>query len=103
MCGVHQNGYSPPYYASIEDCKIMLLQSLDRIQNRCHITIDTSEPDTHLCIMRNCKNLLVHKGGFSTLGALLFNGDNLYLTNNFSVPLDPTHKFFTHIKKYQIV
>jgi len=33
--------------------------------------------------MHRCKNLLLHKGGFSVLGSILSTGDNLYATNLF--------------------
>jgi len=65
--------------------------------------IDTNEPDFHLSIMRTCKNLLIHKGGYSLLGGLLFNGNNLYITNIFN-PLE-THneEYFTYIKNYVLL
>jgi len=47
-----------------------------------------NDPDTHLCFFRKCKNLLVHKGGFSELGCILFNGDNLYYIYNLMTERD---------------
>jgi hypothetical protein len=104
MCGIHHNGHNTPYFASVADSKSMLLQSLSKIQSRCQVIIDTSEPDTHLCMMRNCKNLLVHRGGFSVLGALLFNSDNLYITKTFYFPTENRKdEFFGYIKKYNLI
>lgn len=104
MCGIHHHGHNTGRFASVADSKIMLLQSLSKIQSRCQVIIDTSEPDTHLCVMRNCKNLLVHRGGFSKLGSLLFNGDNLYITESFDFPTENRKdEFFSHIKKYEMV
>jgi hypothetical protein len=53
--------------------------------------------------MRNAKNLLLHIGGFSMLGALSFKGDNLYLTNLFYPLANNNDTFFNYIKKYIIL
>ena len=56
--------------------------------------------------MRKCRNLLIHKGGFSIIGALIFNGENLYITRLFDpliVTDNQNNKFFSHIKKYELV
>jgi len=50
--------------------------------------------------MRCAKNLMVHIGGFSMLGALAFNGDNLYLTKLFYPIAHGNTEFFNHIEKY---
>lgn len=39
--------------------------------------------DDHLLLMSRCKNLIVHLGGFSILGSLLFTGNHLYVTKEF--------------------
>lgn len=36
--------------------------------------------DEHLYLMSKCENLLLHKGGFSMLGALLFSGQKVFRT-----------------------
>jgi len=106
LCGIHKNPIEiSSYFPTIEESKQNLLQSLDKIKKHCNITIDTSEPDTHLCIMRNCKNLLLHKGGFSAAGGLLFNGDNLFITNSFE-PLTfnkRNEEYFEYVKNVKIV
>ena len=81
--------------------------SLKKLNNKCiKYSINYDTPDNHLYIMRTCRNLLVHKGGFSVIGALIFNGDNLYITGFFN-PLNVTdnhnNNFFSHIKKYELV
>ena len=35
--------------------------------------------DIDLCIARKCKNLALHKGGFSQIMSFIFEGHNLYL------------------------
>jgi len=83
ICGIHHSNYNdktlPHPSIAINNLKI----SLSKLYNNKKIFVDISEPDIHLCIMRKAKNLLLHKGGFSILGSLLFNGDNLYLTQVF--------------------
>jgi hypothetical protein len=41
----------------------------------------TCPPDVHLCIFRKCENLFFHKGGFSDLGCILFNGEIIYYSD----------------------
>tara|TARA_Y100001933_G_C18800497_1_gene480653 strand:- start:53 stop:259 length:207 start_codon:yes stop_codon:yes gene_type:complete len=41
-----------------------------------------SSADTAVCLMKICKNLMVHKGSFSALGALICDG-NVYYTSDF--------------------
>ena len=72
-----------------------LLKMPTNSYNNPKIIFDTSEPDIHLCIMRRCKNLLVHRGGFSILGVILFNGYNLYITNEFELANNKDF-FFKH-------
>lgn len=104
MCGIHHNSTRSHHFSSVDESKNILLESLHLIQSKCEIIIDTSEPDIHLCTMRNCKNLLVHRGGFSMLGSLLFNGDNLYITNSFYFPKEnKKEEFFSYLKNYQII
>ena len=58
-----------------------LLKSLNKIlsiKNNIYVYLDI--PDIHICIMRLCKNLLVHKGGYSIIGSLI-NKNNVFYTN----------------------
>jgi len=41
---------------------------------------DFNHPDIHVCYMARARNLLVHMGGFSILGSLVFAGKQLYIT-----------------------
>ena len=49
--------------------------------------------------MRKCKNLLVHRGGFSMLGGLLFTGKNLFITKFFNPKTDDYFKYIEHYIK----
>ena len=60
-----------------DESKSNLISDIYKIVNEKYI-INISFPDIHLCFFSRCKNLLVSKGGFSALGCILFNGDNLY-------------------------
>jgi hypothetical protein len=48
-----------------------------------------SNADMDLCMFRVCRNLLVHRGGYSLIGTLLFQGDNLYVPGSL---IDPNAK-----------
>jgi hypothetical protein len=69
ICGAH-NVYN-------DEAKNTLINDINKIMNDKYI-INIDEPDYHLCYFRKCKNLLVCKGGFSGLGCILFNVNNLY-------------------------
>ena len=53
--------------------------------------------------MRSAKNLMVHIGGFSMLGALTFSGDNLFITNEFYPLKYENNHFFNYVNKYIIL
>lgn len=44
-----------------------------------NIYVYLAEPDLHISVMRLCKNLLVHFGGYSVMGTMICNG-NIYYT-----------------------
>jgi hypothetical protein len=104
LAGVHQNSdrscYFPSVDESIKNTKISL-QNLKIDESK--LIIDLSEPDIHLCVMRNAKNLMLHIGGFSMLGALAFKGDNLYLTKLFYPIAEKNGQFFNYIGNYIIL
>jgi hypothetical protein len=84
LCGIHQNAERSHHFPNIEESIYNMRYSLDcLLSKKENVKIDTNEPDVHLSIMRKAKHLLLHKGGFSMLGALLFTGDNLYITELF--------------------
>ena len=41
-----------------------------------------AEPDIHMVLMREAKNLFVHRGGYSALGAILCKG-NVFASEHF--------------------
>ena len=78
LSGIHSDETD----STIENSKLNLIRSLKKIKNN-KVEIHMDTPDNHLVMMRNAKNLLIHKGGFSILGSLIFNGNNLYYTRLF--------------------
>jgi hypothetical protein len=72
LSGVHNSN------SNINDGKNTLKDDLNKLLVNNKYMNNTNNPNTHLCFFRKCKNLLVHRGGFSQLGCILFNGDNLY-------------------------
>ena len=80
--GIHGNNNKNEW--NEDELKTNLLNTINSL-NIPNIEINLEPADTHLCIFRKCKNLLIHKGGFSCLGSLLFNGTHLYITNIFDV------------------
>jgi len=104
LTGIHQNSdrscYFPSIDESIKNTKISL-QNLKIDESK--LIIDLSEPDIHLCVMRNANNLMLHIGGFSILGALSFKGENLYLTKLFFPIANNDNKVFKYINNYKIL
>ena len=89
LCGIHKvNENIRKYYPSVEESTKILRDNLKKITND-KIIIDTNTPDIHLCAMHTAKNLLVHRYGFSMLGALLFTGNNLYISSDFGCHRNP--------------
>jgi hypothetical protein len=96
LCGIHHNSDRSHIFPSLDQSIDNLKKSLHKLNlNIKNVIIDTNEPDVHLCIMSKAKNLLLHKGGFSILGALLFTGNNLYITNLFYAK---NSNFLQHVK-----
>ena len=80
LSGVHCNGNKQV----IDQNKANLNQCLDKIRTLVPDAVfDFNEPDVHVCYMSRARNLLVHTGGFSILGSLVFSGKNLYVTSAF--------------------
>lgn len=80
LSGVHCNGDD----AFVTQNKTELNECLDRIRTLVpHAVFDFNEPDVHVCYMAKACNLLVHRGGFSILGTLVFSGKHLYVTPDF--------------------
>ena len=80
LSGVHCNGEEH----LIAHNKAKLNQCLDKIHALIpHARFDFNHPDVHVCCMARAHNLLLHTGGFSILGSLVFSGKNLYITSAF--------------------
>ena len=103
LAGIHQNAERSHHFPNVTESINNMKISLSKLYLKCpNIIIDLNEPDIHLSVMRRCKNLLLHKGGYSLLGGLLFNGNNLFITNIFN-PIQTNNKeYFTYVKKYLI-
>jgi hypothetical protein len=78
MSGIHADTSS----ATFELSKNNLEVTLDIIKNKINkeIIINLDKADIHVSLMSIASNLLLHKGGFSLLGGLIFSGKNLYCT-----------------------
>ena len=80
LSGVHCNGGEQFIAQNVE----RLRDSLARIRSIVpHAAFDFNHPDIHVCYMARARNLLVHMGGFSILGSLVFAGKQLYITPAF--------------------
>jgi hypothetical protein len=79
FAGIH----SDTEHNGLDDSKNNLLISISKIVIDKDIDINLENADIHLCLMRCANNLLLHKGGFSILGSILFSGNNLYATTLF--------------------
>lgn len=95
LAGVH----SDQRFNEIEKSKNNIIESLKKINND-KIDINLDKADNHLVIMRKCKNLLLHKGGFSILGSIIFTGNNLYFTN--LLETKNTQEIINHLKQKNI-
>ena len=96
MSGVHMDQYFEKNEIKITN----FLNAMNNILiNNGNIHMILAEPDDHLAIMYNARNLLLHKGGFSVLGSIINHGQ-LFVT-----PLMTTVKsnFWTHYVKRENV
>ena len=101
LTGIHQNAERSHHFPSVSQSINNTKESLSKLYSKCcNITIDVNEPDIHLIIMRKCKNLLLHKGGFSMLGGLLFSGEKLYITDLFYPIANCNIEYFNYVKNY---
>jgi hypothetical protein len=101
LTGIHQNSDRSHHFPSVTESINNTKESLSKLYSKCDkIIIDLNEPDVHLVIMRRCKNLLLHKGGYSMLGGILFSGENLYLTDLFNPIEKKNIEYFSYVKNY---
>lgn len=93
LVGIHQWTHS---VSAIHEYKKNLLLNIENLCRNCDtskIFIDTNEPDIHLTFMRKCRNLLIHRTGFSHLGAFLHSG-KLFITSVFFLDYCQDKKYF---------
>lgn len=90
LTGIHSDERTQ----KLEKSKENLMTSLRKINNdQMDLNLDTA--DNHLATMHKCQNLMVHKGGFSVLGAWVFTGKQLYYTELFEP--SPNSDFWKYI------
>ena len=78
--GVHLD----EYFKTNEEKKENFVNSINSILEHNHnIHIVLCEPDMHVSLMSKAKHLLLHKGGFSTIGSIVCEG-NIYSTMLFN-------------------
>ena len=80
MSGVHYNGPDRLIAQNVATLKHTLSHIRDIVP---HAVFDFNHPDVHICYMAKAHNLLVHMGGFSITGTLVFSGKQLYITPSF--------------------
>lgn len=86
MSGVHCNGTQQAVAHNVA----CLNQTLARIRALVpHAVVDFNHPDVHVCYMARARNLLVHTGGFSIIGTLVFSGKQLHITSAFQPATSP--------------
>jgi hypothetical protein len=101
LAGIHQNAERSHHFPNVTESIDNLKISLSKIYlKNSNIILDLNEPDLHLSIMRKCKNLLLHKGGFSMLGGIIFSGNNLYVTDLFYPIQHNNTEYFENITNY---
>jgi hypothetical protein len=78
LCGIQKKIFTYPNTDEYKQNLVNAINTLvDNDSNNVEICIEKA--DYHLSMMHKCKNLMIHKKGFSSLGAFLFTGNNLYL------------------------
>lgn len=104
LCGIHQNGERSHCFPNITESINNMKLSLSKLYSKnIDIIVDLNEPDIHLSVMRTSKNLLLHKGGYSLLGGLIFHGNNLYMTALFNPIQSNNQEYFTYCKNYTVL
>jgi hypothetical protein len=79
LSGVHLDEFFKKNRDKIDNIFNTLNSILNKNNN---IYVYLNSADVHLSIMKNASNLLLHKGGFSTLGSIVSTG-KLFVTNKF--------------------
>lgn len=76
LSGIHKDYRSGSKDNNMNNLSI----DLEKIMNDDKYVFKNADADIDISIFRLCRNLLVHKEGFSLLGSILFQGNNLYIT-----------------------
>lgn len=76
ISGLHLDEYFLNNISKIDNFK-KSLEKILKLSDKFYFIL--GEPDEHLCVMHFASNLLLHKGGFSTLGYIISTG-KLYIT-----------------------
>jgi hypothetical protein len=77
ISGLHLDQVFMDDNAKISNYLLYINNILSRNDN---IHLVSADPDEHLCLMSKSANLLLHKGGYSTLGLIANDHGNLYVT-----------------------
>lgn len=72
----------------------------DILSRNDNIFLISADPDEHLCLMSKSANLLLHQGGFSTLGLIANDKGNLYVTRLLRTVTCEKWKQFNIDRKY---
>ena len=71
-------------FASNLQKKQCFQSAMNRLLELRNVSLVLAPPDEHISMMRNAKNLLLHKGGFSAIGAIVCKG-NVFITKYMDV------------------
>lgn len=71
-------------FASNIQKKNCFQRAMNRLLELRNTSLILAPPDEHISMMRNAKNLLLHKGGFSAIGAIVCKG-NVFITHYMDV------------------
>jgi hypothetical protein len=85
LSGIHTDERSGKIENNIQN----LNKDIEKLLKDDRFIFKNSNADDDLCMFRVCRNLLVHRGGYSLIGSLLFQGDNLYVPGSL---IDPNAK-----------
>lgn len=78
ICGLHNDTRFKKMKRSVQNMKTSI-RKLNEIKK---VKICKGTADEHLTLMYKAKNLMIHKGGFSTLGGLISSG-HIFVTSEF--------------------
>ena len=88
LSGVHNTNTN---HQANQKSKKVLIESKSSVKqtiinSNARVVFTENPPDVDLCIIRQCQNALLHRGGFSEIASFIFQGKKLFLTKFY--PLD---------------